>query len=187
MTASISSCARRVVGVLACAAVLLALLAAGDAKVHSRCELAQALRSKGIALKDIATWVCIGEKLSSIDTSTATDPDDDPDGTVYHGVFLISDKWWCDRGTKGCGVTCAKMKSTLESNIDCAKKVYTETKRMKSNGFKAWEATYDECQQPESFVQGCAGLEEDPDGEDQDVTIWQRSGIPKERKEPPAE
>ncbi|KAE8749060.1 Lysozyme [Frankliniella occidentalis] len=140
---------------------LLALLQAADAKVYGRCELASALKSKGIA-----------SKLSSIDTDTATDPDDDVDGTVYHGVFLISDKWWCDRGKAGCGVTCAQMKKTLESNIDCAKKVFSETKRSKKNGFKAWGA-YEDCLEPESYVRGCAGLEE----EDEDITVWQRSGF----------
>ncbi|XP_034239611.1 lysozyme c-1-like [Thrips palmi] len=177
MTA-IAVSSRGVVGVLACCAALL--LAAVDAKVYGRCDLAKALRSKGVPLQDIATWVCIGERLSSIDTSTATDPDDDVDGTVYHGVFLISDKWWCDKGSRGCGVTCEQMKRTLESNIDCAKKVFTETKRLKKNGFMAWETPYNDCQQPESYVQGCAGLEEDPNGEDLDLTVFQRSGLPKD-------
>ncbi|KAJ1526246.1 hypothetical protein ONE63_009402 [Megalurothrips usitatus] len=172
------------VGVLS---VLVLLTLAADnvlGKVYSRCELAAALKSKGISGKqDIATWVCIGERLSSINTDTATDPDDDPDGTVYHGVFLISDKWWCDRGkAKGCGVTCADMKRTLESNIECAKKVYVETRRLnkEKNGFKAWGA-YDDCLEPEDYVRGCAGLEEDE--AEEDLTIFQRSGFGKGKEE----
>lgn len=56
--------------------------------------------------------------------------------------------------------------------------VFTETKRIKKDGFKAWGA-YDDCQQPESYIEGCAGLEADPDGEDVDLTVFQRSGFGK--------
>lgn len=173
---------RVVVGVLACCVAVLALLAGADAKVYGRCDLAKALRTKGVALKDVPTWVCISEKLSSIDTATATDPDNDVDGTVYHGLFLISEKWWCNRGSLGCGVTCDNMKRSLESNIDCAKKVFVETKRLKGNGFRAW-AAYEDCKEDDpntqTYIETCTGLEEDED-EELDLTVFQRSGLPKD-------
>ena len=80
------------------------------------------------------------------------------DGSEDHGLFQISDKWWCarkeeDRWDKGCLITCDKLRDDdLEDDIRCVKTIYQERKNMRDCGFCAWTAWKDKCQPGSHFL-----------------------------------
>lgn len=132
------------------------------AKVFSRCELAQELRYKHNLPKDqIHTWVCIAQTLSSL--NTAAEAPKSAEGSSSHGLFQISDKFWCDvdgRG-KGCNINCNDLKdSDISDDVQCVQKIFDEHSRIFGNGFNAWAPYEHHCkyEQPES-LQDCFGNE----------------------------
>lgn len=135
--------------------VLLVLcLADVRGRIIESCQLARELRQLGLPAAQIATWVCIAQHESTLNTAAISRPN--RDGSTDHGLFQINDRWWCSppgRG-KGCGVACARLRTdNIGESVKCVKKVYAETQRLKGNGFAAW-TTYKFCKNPSS-VAGC--------------------------------
>nr|CAD7414965.1 unnamed protein product [Timema poppensis] len=87
-------------------AVFVALTQPGESRRFSRCELARELRRQGFPMHQLPDWVCLIESESSRDTAAIGRLNDD--GSEDHGLFQISDKFWCGRGYtgKGCNVNC---------------------------------------------------------------------------------
>lgn len=101
-------------------------------KVYERCELAQELRYKhNVPLDQIHTWVCIVQRESNFDTSAIGRLN--ADGSLDHGLFQISDIYWClDGGVgKGCNAACTDFEDTdITDDVKCVTQIYEEHQRL---------------------------------------------------------
>lgn len=127
-------------------------------KVYERCELAQELRFKHkIPLEQIATWVCIAKHESNFDTSAIGRLN--LDGSEDHGLFQISDIYWCNPPDTGnaCGIACSKLEdSDITDDVACMAKIYDEHQLISGNGFNAWTVYRPHCQgRDQSYIDGC--------------------------------
>lgn len=100
-------------------------------KIYERCELARELHYvHDIPLDQVATWVCIAKYESNYNTSAVGHQN--YDGSLDHGLFQISDIYWCSPPGKGwvCGLSCAKLEnSDISDDVICMKKIYDEHQR----------------------------------------------------------
>lgn len=127
----------------------------GEGKVYERCELARELRFKhDIPMEHIATWVCIAKHESNFNTSAIGRLN--WDGSEDHGLFQISDLYWCGQNGKACGLTCEELRDNdITNDVDCIKVIHKEHTRLSGDGFTAW-AVYPRCKgQSDSFINGC--------------------------------
>lgn len=106
-------------------------------KIFNRCELAKELRYKQNIPKDqIHTWICIAQALS--DLNTAVEAPKNADGSSSHGLFQISDQFWCDidGNGKGCAMNCNDLKDAdISDDLVCVQKIFDEHARLFGNGF----------------------------------------------------
>ncbi|XP_065087457.1 uncharacterized protein LOC135709164 [Ochlerotatus camptorhynchus] len=133
-------------------------------KVYDRCELANDLLHKFKFPKDqVATWVCIAYHESSFNTSAEGRLN--ADGSGDHGLFQISDIYWCSPPGNGwaCGVSCDDMKDNdITDDVQCIRKIYDEHQRLSGDGFNAWSVYKPYCQgKSESYSKGCFGSDDD--------------------------
>lgn len=131
-------------------------------RLFDRCELAVAIRGyrPSIDHSDLNRWVCIAQQQSKFDSSSVNV---DPDGvTGYHGLFHISDGFWCaktfaDYFDRACHMTCQQLKDdNLLDDIVCAQRVYDEHQRISGNGFSAWPVSQTACANPPDLVSDCS-------------------------------
>ncbi|KAF0307885.1 Lysozyme c-1 [Amphibalanus amphitrite] len=124
---------------------LLAVLNAGHAKVFGRCELARKLKALGIPKYQIADWVCLAYHESRYNTAAVGRLN--RDGSVDHGLFQISDIYWCDwksnephrRYKNVCRKNCNSFRdNNIADDLICVRKIYMEHQRLQGNGFLAW-------------------------------------------------
>lgn len=103
-------------------------------KVYKRCELARELRDiHEIPENQLATWICIVKHESSFNTS-ALNPD-----SGDHGLFQISQLYWCSPGGHACGVSCSSLEDDdIEDDVICARRIYRQHQRIFGDGFSAW-------------------------------------------------
>ncbi|XP_065358918.1 uncharacterized protein LOC135953142 [Calliphora vicina] len=118
-------------------------------KVYTRCSLAQELFSKhNFPMQDIATWVCIAEHESHFNTAAIGRLN--TDGSADHGLFQISDLYWCDHnayGGKACNLPCDKLlDDDLRDDVACIKTIHEEHSRISGDGFNAWTVYKPHCQ-----------------------------------------
>ncbi|XP_016965620.1 uncharacterized protein LOC108034903 isoform X2 [Drosophila biarmipes] len=138
--------------------LLLPLLA--SAKIFDRCELAHSLQQRfGLPAAQVATLVCIAQHSS--DFNTAAFGGGAGLGGGSHGLFQISDVYWCSppgQG-KGCGLSCASLRDDdIADDVLCVRKIYAEHQRISGDGFTAWQAYGAYCRQDAaSYVAGCGG------------------------------
>jgi hypothetical protein len=130
--------------------------------VYERCELARELKDvHNISEDQIATWVCIAKHESEFNTSAVGHMNSD--GSGDHGLFQISDLFWCSPPGKGwaCGVSCADLEDDdIKDDVVCAKRIYRQHQRISGNGFTAWAVYETYCARKEAvhkFVEGCYG------------------------------
>ncbi|KAH8256187.1 hypothetical protein KR026_010018 [Drosophila bipectinata] len=128
-----------------------------SAKVFDRCELAHLLQHRfGLPAPQVATLVCIAQHSS--DFNTAAFGGGAGLGGGSHGLFQISDVYWCSppgQG-KGCGVSCARLRDDdIADDVLCVRKIYAEHQRISGDGFTAWQAYAAYCKDPGSYVAGC--------------------------------
>lgn len=124
-------------------------------KVYERCELAQELRYKfKIPKEQVATWVCIAKHESDFNTSAVGRQN--VDGSEDHGIFQISDLFWCSPGT-GCGVACSKFEDNdIADDVECMLKIHEEHQFLSGDGFNAWTVYRHHCQgRDSSYIDGC--------------------------------
>lgn len=100
-------------------------------KIYERCELARELyHVHNLPFDQIATWVCIAKYESNYNTSAVGYLNGD--GSLDHGLFQISDIFWCSPPGKGwvCGISCAKLEnSDITDDVQCMKRIYDEHQR----------------------------------------------------------
>lgn len=127
-------------------------------KIYHRCELARELYfTHAIPMDQIASWVCIAKHESSFNTSAVGRLNSD--GSGDHGLFQISDIYWCSPPGVGwvCGLSCAKLEdSDITDDVKCMKKIFDEHQRISGNGFNAWAVYPPYCQyRSEEYIDGC--------------------------------
>ncbi|XP_037722422.1 uncharacterized protein LOC119555222 isoform X1 [Drosophila subpulchrella] len=138
--------------------LLLPLLA--TAKFFDRCELANLLQHRfGLPAAQVATLVCIAQHSS--DFNTAAFGGGAGLGGGSHGLFQISDVYWCSppgQG-KGCGLSCSSLRDDdIADDVLCVRKIYAEHQRISGDGFTAWQAYGAYCSHDAaSYVAGCGG------------------------------
>lgn len=103
----------------------------GSGKVYERCELARELRYKyNIPLEQIHTWICIVQRESNFDTAAIGRLN--ADGSSDHGLFQISDIYWCSNSGvgKACSASCASFRDdNIADDVQCIKRIFDEHER----------------------------------------------------------
>lgn len=127
-------------------------------RVFERCELARELvYEHAIEREKVATWVCIAQHESNFNTSAIGRLN--ADGSEDHGLFQISDIYWCSPPGVGwvCGLSCARLEDNdISDDVQCMKKIYKEHQEINGNGFKAWTVYSAYCAGDVShYVNGC--------------------------------
>lgn len=128
-----------------------------EAKIYERCELASELAQNfNLPQREAAMWTCLAEQQSNLDTS-ALGGSGSPQ---YHGIFQISDEYWCSPPGKGfvCGVDCASLRDDrITDDLACVRNyIYEEHQRISGDGFNAWPAYQSFCKSNvETFVSEC--------------------------------
>ncbi|KAL5282357.1 LYSC6 family protein [Megaselia abdita] len=130
-------------------------------KVYSKCELAKELRDKyHFPIEEISTWVCIAYHESRLDTSAVGRFN--PDGSADHGLFQISDLWWCSpsENSKGCKTSCDKFEDNdISDDIACVRTIKSEHDRLFGNGFTAWTVYNIHCAgNTDHYLSGCSNF-----------------------------
>lgn len=126
--------------------------------IYERCELAQELRNRhGMPDDQIGTWVCIAHHESRFNTSAIGRLN--ADGSADHGLFQISDIYWCSPPGKGwvCGLSCAQLEDNdISDDVECMKIIYEEHQRLSGDGFNAWAVYQPYCRgRSEDYSAGC--------------------------------
>lgn len=105
-------------------------------RVYKRCELAKELKYiHNLPENQISTLICIAKHESNFNTS-ASNP-----GSGDHGIFQISEKYWCSpygRGS-GCNVHCDSLRDTdITDDLKCVEIIYNEHLGISGDGWNAW-------------------------------------------------
>ncbi|XP_014668950.1 PREDICTED: lysozyme C-1-like [Priapulus caudatus] len=132
------------------AVLVLGIVIVAEAKVFDRCEFAAELQRLGARDDMLADWVCLAEKQSNYTTSASM-------VTVWtgtHGIFGISDAFWCDRSASIrrrirnynapniCKVSCEDLvDDDIADDFACANKIFN------AHGFHAWNPWAVKCWQ----------------------------------------
>lgn len=144
--------------------LLLCLLPGVLNKVFSRCDLARELSQPRhrIPTADVAIWVCIALYESHYNTSAVGHIN--ADGSGDHGLFQISDQYWCSPPGVGlaCGLNCDQLEDDdIKDDVVCARRIYRAHKRRTGDGFTAWAVYRSHCQGDVStYTQDCGNVTE---------------------------
>lgn len=135
--------------------LLLTLLTWADAKTYEPCELARDLVSKGASKEEVPTWVCIAKHESNFNTSAVGRLNGD--GSSDHGIFQISDRYWCSPQGWACNIPCDLLEDDdISDDWKCAKRIFRQHKVLSGNGFNAWAVYSSRCSGDTSqYVSGC--------------------------------
>ncbi|XP_017768438.1 PREDICTED: lysozyme c-1-like [Nicrophorus vespilloides] len=115
------------------ALVFSVVVAVANGKILSAQQFQQELRKNHVPEWMIGTFTCIAKRESGFNTAARNWHTGD------HGIFQISQKYWCSPPGKGCKVSCDALRNNdLKDDIKCAMLIYNKS------GFNAW-ATYQYC------------------------------------------
>lgn len=106
-------------------------------KIYDRCELYNEFVTRhGLSRLEAATWTCIAEQQSNYNTQALGAGSNGRTG--YHGIFQISDLYWCSAGG-ACGISCERLRDDdLVDDLYCAKRIYHDHYYSFGNGYSAW-------------------------------------------------
>uniref|UniRef100_A0A336LKI5 lysozyme n=1 Tax=Culicoides sonorensis TaxID=179676 RepID=A0A336LKI5_CULSO len=128
-----------------------------NAKIYDRCELVRELVfTHDVSIQEAGIWACIAEGQSGYNTSALGGG-----RTVkFHGIFQISDEYWCSPPGKGwvCGVSCQDLRDNdISDDLRCAKNyIYEEHAKYYGDGFNAWPIYKSYCKANSGrYVIGC--------------------------------
>ncbi|GFG32422.1 hypothetical protein Cfor_02522, partial [Coptotermes formosanus] len=77
------------------------------ARKFTPCQLLSELRRHGVPGNELATWICIAQRESALNTAAINRAN--TDGSRDNGIFQINNRYWCrDNGRGGeCNLNCA--------------------------------------------------------------------------------
>ncbi|XP_077180409.1 uncharacterized protein LOC143831233 [Paroedura picta] len=124
------------------AALLFFLIAANEAKVMEKCEVAKILKSHdmdGFHGASLGDWVCMAHYESGFNTAAVGPPN--TDGSQDFGIFQINSKYWCAHNKlpshNGCNTNCNSfLNDDITDDIVCAKRIIQDPNKM--NAWVAW-------------------------------------------------
>ncbi|OXA63234.1 lysozyme C-1 [Folsomia candida] len=128
-------------------------------KVYDPCDLAKEMVEKHRFTKtDIADWICLIRWESNFNTSEIGRLN--ADSSMDHGLFQISDKYWCVEGQVdgACGIDCKALRDDdIKDDSICVRRIFRLTKQRTGNGFDAWAAWKQRCQNQnvQSYIAHC--------------------------------
>nr|CAH0105061.1 unnamed protein product [Daphnia galeata] len=131
----------------------------GRAQTYDRCQLARDLLHKyKLPANQISQWICLVRWESNFNTSAIGSLNSD--GSLDHGLFQISDLYWCDHGNGmdgACGLTCESLRNEdIKDDVICAKRIFRQHQHLTGNGFNAWVAWKHRCQgNTDSYIADC--------------------------------
>ncbi|XP_046446453.1 lysozyme C II-like isoform X4 [Daphnia pulex] len=113
---------------------------AGRAQTYDRCQLARDLLHKyKLPANQISQWICLVRWESNFNTSAIGSLNSD--GSLDHGLFQISDLFWCDHQQgmdSACGLTCESLRNEdIKDDVICAKRIFRQHQHLTGNGFNA--------------------------------------------------
>lgn len=131
---------------------LLLLWHGGEARTFGKCELASHLLvDHNMPRERVKTWVCIAEFESTFNTSAINTGN--WDGSSDHGLFQLSNKFWCRdpnwSGPAVCGIPCSDLlDDDIADDLRCVDVIIkgTESWKGKGTGLTAWVAYVNRCQ-----------------------------------------
>ncbi|KAM6474752.1 lysozyme C, milk isozyme-like [Liasis olivaceus] len=126
--------------------LLFSLIAANEAKVFTKCELASVLKRHGLDAYHgygLGNWVGMAYHKSGYNTKAVGWPN--WDGSRDYGIFQINSRWWCNnkqgRTANGCKKICgAFTDDDITEDNDCAKRIVQDPNKM-----GAWVAWRNNC------------------------------------------
>ncbi len=127
---------------------IVCLVSLAGARIYDRCDFARTLRYKHkLSLSEINVWACIAQYQSSFDTEAIGY---DSHATGYHGIFQISDRYWCSQYNQqknACDILCAQLHDDdLTDDFECTRKIFEEHQRLSGDGYNAWTSYKNTCQ-----------------------------------------
>ncbi|KAM6474751.1 lysozyme C, milk isozyme-like isoform 4-T4 [Liasis olivaceus] len=138
--------------------LLFLFLAASEAKVFTRCELASLLKRHGLdgyyGYK-LGNWVCMAYHESRYNTQAGGWPNSD--GSHDYGIFQINSRWWCNNKqghtSNGCKKLCSAFTNDdITDDVDCGKRIVCDPNKM-----GAWVAWRNNCKGRDlsKWTRGC--------------------------------
>ncbi|XP_060539352.1 lysozyme C, milk isozyme-like [Pantherophis guttatus] len=126
--------------------LLFLLIAANEAKVFTKCELASRLKNEGMdGYHDykLDNWICMAYHESRYNTRAVGPPNSD--GSRDYGIFQINSRWWCNNTqgptANGCDTACTAFTTDdITDDIICAKRIVRDPQKM-----DAWVAWRNHC------------------------------------------
>ncbi|XP_043216152.1 lysozyme P-like [Amphibalanus amphitrite] len=125
--------------------LLCATLHQSTARQMDKCQLARELMRHGMPEHELADWLCLADHESRYDTGAVGRLNGDR--TVDHGLFQISDLYWCDWSREEpqrsyrnlCRASCDDFRDDdITNDLACVRQIFDEHKRLQGNGFMAW-------------------------------------------------
>ncbi|XP_072006777.1 lysozyme C [Engystomops pustulosus] len=138
---------------------LLIILAFASGKKYEKCELAKAMKIKGLdGFKgySLPNWVCTAFYESSFNTGSKNF--NRGDNSTDYGILQINSRWWCNdfktpRAKNACKINCQELLSDdITESVKCAKRVVSDP-----NGMNAWVAWRNHCKGRDlsEWIRGC--------------------------------
>ncbi|KAM8804283.1 lysozyme C, milk isozyme-like [Rhynchonycteris naso] len=123
--------------------ILSCFFAAYNAKVFTKCELAQKLKAKGMDGfhgYSLANWVCMAQHESDFNTEAFNGKNDN--GSSDYGLFQLNNRWWCSDSkhpsVNACATTCSNfLDDNIDDDIICIKRAVKDPQGM--SAWRAWE------------------------------------------------
>ncbi|XP_070791152.1 lysozyme C, milk isozyme-like [Pituophis catenifer annectens] len=138
--------------------LLFLLIAANEAKVFTKCELASLLKRQGMEGYHgykLGDWICMAYHESRYNTQAVGPPN--TDGSRDYGIFQINSRWWCNNNqgptANGCHKPCsAFLNDDITDDIICAKRIVRDPQKM-----DAWVAWRNHCKGRDlsEWTRGC--------------------------------
>lgn len=129
------------------------------AKIYERCEFVQELVQRHqVSVQEAGVWACIADKQSNYNTAALGGGQ--RSHTKYHGIFQISDEYWCSPPGKGwvCGKNCQNFRDDdLTDDLNCVRQhIHQEHEVLSGDGFNAWPIYKQYCKaNAQRYVIGC--------------------------------
>lgn len=134
------------------------MIAIIQGKSIERCEFVRELKhfKPQIDYEELNGWTCIALYQSNFNTSLKNT---DASGAIYHGIFQISDVYWCSSNSQvenACKINCDQLHDTfLKDDFDCLEQIYAEHSRIHGNGFSAWPIYQQYCSDGRDIIKDC--------------------------------
>ncbi|XP_034230753.1 lysozyme 1-like [Thrips palmi] len=136
---------------------LLLCVAACNAKIWERCDLARTLLNTYKLPRDqLDTWMCIAYRESRYDSSHINTMNSD--GSKDYGLFQINNRYWCHSSDSPapnqnlCNVACDTVLNDMGATVTCIKTMYAKSRN-------TWQPriTYPYCAREnlKGYTEGC--------------------------------